>query len=171
MNKKLVYLFALLGAMVAFAPACGDADACEDVDCGVNGTCFEGVCVCNVGYEGADCNTEWSEKFLTDDYTAESSCNPGFVYAGTITRISATEIRINEYGGFTGTNHINATVRLASASDVSATEVVIDVADDGFNRKITGTGTISGNVLTITATIDYNNGTPLETCTDVFTLK
>ncbi|MBK8967761.1 MAG: hypothetical protein IPM36_14055 [Lewinellaceae bacterium] len=170
MNKKLVYLFALLGAMVAFAPACGDADACEDVDCGVNGTCFEGVCVCNVGYEGADCNTEWSAKFL-DDYSGESSCNPGATYQGSITRVSETEIRINEFGGFTGTNHINATVRLASASDVSATELVIDVANDGFDRKFTGTGTISGNVITITVTIDYNDGLPPETCTEVLTLN
>ncbi|MCB0533046.1 MAG: hypothetical protein H6574_04965 [Lewinellaceae bacterium] len=169
MNKKLVYLFALLGIMVMFAPACGDTDPCKDVDCGANGTCFEGVCVCNVGYEGGDCNTEWSEKFL-GDYTAESSCNAGSTYQGTITRISESEIRINEYGGFSGANHIDVSVSLASASDVSATGIVVNVTNDGYNRKITGTGSISGKVITITATIDYNDGFPPETCTDVLTL-
>jgi len=53
MNKKLFYFLALLGAMVVFAPGCGDKDPCKDVEC-INGDCFEGVCDCLAGYLNDD---------------------------------------------------------------------------------------------------------------------
>ena len=171
MNKKLFYLFALLCSMSIFMTSCGETDPCKDVDCGANGTCFEGSCVCNQGYEGSDCNTEWSAKFL-GDYSAKSSClAANETYQGDIVRVSATEIRINEFGAYTGTNNIKATINLASASDVSANALTITNYDDGFNRTFNGTGTISGKVITINYTVDYHDGQPVESCTETITLK
>lgn len=172
MNKKLFYLMAILGAMVAFAPACGDADPCKDVDCGPNGDCFDGICICAVGYEGDGCLTEWSAKFVASSYSGGSTClDPSETYQGSITRLSATTIRINEFGGFTGTNHIDAEVALPSSSDVSATAVKVTNYKDGFNRTFNGTGSINGNVLTINYTVDYNDGGPIETCIETLTLS
>ena len=51
MSKKFFFLPALLlGAFLMFTPACGDSDPCKDVVC-ENADCFEGDCVCRVGFE------------------------------------------------------------------------------------------------------------------------
>ncbi len=171
MSNKLFFLpIALFAALVVFAPACGETDPCKDVECGANGQCDLGICVCNVGFEGAACADEWAAKFVGSYSGATSSCNPGATYGGNIERISADKIRIKEYGGFSGTNQIEATISLETASAVTATKITIDVRDDGFKRTITGTGTIVGKKLTINASINYNDGKPAETCTDVITL-
>lgn len=53
MIKKLVYL---CFAVVLFT-ACGDdpIDPCAGVDCGSNGTCMTGICDCEDGYSGDNC--------------------------------------------------------------------------------------------------------------------
>ena len=170
MNKKLVYLLTLLVSVTLFLSACGETDPCKDVECGVNGTCFEGACVCNQGYEGSDCLTEWSAKFVSD-YSGKSSClDPLETYQGDIERVSGTEIRINEFGAYSGPNNIKATVGLANASDDSALALTITNYNDGFNRTFNGTGVLSGRVLTITYTVDYNDGLPAENCVETLTL-
>lgn len=171
MKKNLFFLLALaLGAMVSFT-SCGTDDPCKDVECGANGTCFEGECVCNQGYEGTACDVEWATKFVSSTYTAESSCNTGATYQGSVEKLTGTTIRIKEYGGFSGTNHIDATVSKETEASATAQKVTVDVANDGFNRKITGTGLLAGKVLTLNLTIDYNDGSAPETCTDVLTLN
>ena len=171
MSKKLFLLPALLlGAMLMFAPACGDSDPCKDVECGANGTCFEGACVCNEGYDqdaSGQCTVEWSAKYLktngtASDYSATSSCFTGS-YAGSIARVDATTIRINEIGGYTGTNFINATLTSSTAFTINGT--------DAANRKFTGTGSISGKVVTISLTTDYQDGTPIDNCTETLTIQ
>ncbi len=166
MSKKLLLLPALiLGAFLILIPSCGETDDCEDVDCGANGVCISGTCDCDEGYElGLDgkCDVEWSNKFLKD-YTGESSCNPGATYIGTISRVDASNIKINEFGGFSGPNFINATLDSEDTMVINYT--------DAANRKFTGTGTLAGSVLTINVTIDYNDGSTPEVCTDALTLS
>jgi len=171
MSKKLFLLPALLlGAMLMFAPACGDSDPCKDVDCGANGDCFEGACVCREGYDqdaSGQCTVEWSAKFLSStgaagDYTASSSCFSGS-YSGTFARVDATTIRINEFGGYSNTNFINATLTTSTTFTINFT--------DAANRKFTGTGTINGRVVTISVATDYQDGTPIENCTETLTIQ
>lgn len=165
MSKKLFLLPALvMGAFLLFMPACGESDPCKDVECGANGICIEGACDCDPGYElgtSGQCDTEWSAKFVAASYTATSNCSGPYV--GSIARISANKIRINEYGGFTGPNFIEADVNAANTLSVN----YLDVA----NRRFVGTGTLSGRSLTLTLSIDYNDGGPLDNCTDILTLQ
>lgn len=165
MSKRLFFLPALLfGAMLMFAPACGDSDPCKNVDCGANGTCFEGACVCNEGFDqdaSGQCTVEWTAKFL-GGYSAGSTCFTGS-YSGDVARVDASTIRINEFGGYTGPNFINATVTASNTISINMT--------DAANRTIVGTGTINGNILTITTDTDYHNGDPIEHCTDTFTIQ
>jgi hypothetical protein len=57
---KLNLLAALLLSTLAFA---GCKDECKDVNCGANGACVEGNCVCDAGYLGTNCETALNSKF------------------------------------------------------------------------------------------------------------
>lgn len=168
MSKKLFYFIALLGSMVVFAPACGDSDPCKDVDCGANGTCFEGACVCNVGYEGDACGVEWATKFL-GSYLGSDNCN-GTVFNLTkpavVTRVSESKIRISNFGGFDSI--LDADIELASSSATTAEKISFTNYADPAGRKFTGTGEINGNTLSGTYTVTYSDNTS-ETCTFTYT--
>lgn len=59
--KKLFYYFCIL-----FALGISACNPCRNVDCG-NGTCNDGSCTCNAGYEkdtNGNCTVEEREKFL-----------------------------------------------------------------------------------------------------------
>lgn len=48
-------------------------DACDDIDCGVNGTCVDGTCVCESGWSGVNCETSFCQSI---DCGPNGSCNP-----------------------------------------------------------------------------------------------
>ncbi len=161
MSKKLFLLPALLlGAFLMFTPACGDSDACKDVDCGANGACFDGDCVCDDGYEigtSGLCDTEWSAKFI-GSYTGTDGCGGALTQPANITRISESKIRITNFGGFA--SYVDA--------DVEGTDITITNYTDPANRKFTGSGEINGNTIIITYTVTYDDNTT-ETCTMTIT--
>ncbi len=168
MSKKLIYSFALLGAFAIFAPACGDTDPCKDVDCGVNGACFEGVCVCNIGYEGAACAEEWATKFL-GSYLGKDVCGPdtyNLTQPAVITRLSESKIRISNFGGFQ--SFIDADINLESAGSTTAQLIEFTNFTDPAQRKFTGTAKISGNKLTGSYTVTYSDNTS-DSCTFEYT--
>jgi hypothetical protein len=47
--------------LISFMFSC--SDACDVIDCGVNGTCDDGVCLCAEGYAGFACETLVIEKY------------------------------------------------------------------------------------------------------------
>jgi hypothetical protein len=181
MIKKLLFP-ALVGAMTMFASC--EADPCKDLDgkCGT-GTCFEGACVCDEGYE-ADasgvCNVTWPTKFL-GDYLGSDNCtstNPTFNGVANLTQVckietvtgSLTQVRITNLGGWESI--VLADIKRANPSDESPLNLEFvgytDAAGDKWDgvltynpstKKLTGTYTLvdiatSGNTTT-TCTIDY----------------
>jgi len=54
------------------------SDACDDIDCGANGTCQEDSesCLCDDWYEGDRCETETRGKFL-GTWSSASPCEIG----------------------------------------------------------------------------------------------
>lgn len=58
---KNIIQFSFL-AITLFMFSC--SDACDDVDCGANGSCDDGICICVDGYEGTNCETEIRTKYL-----------------------------------------------------------------------------------------------------------
>ena len=171
MMKKLLFP-TLVGLSMAFASC--DTDPCKDLEgkCGT-GTCFEGTCVCDEGYE-ADasgvCTVEWTAKFLADyvgsevSVSANDSLNGNFNLTDpcVITRISESKVRIFNLGGFQ--SQIEVSAKRASSSDESAT--VLDFTDvtDVNGSKWTGTlvsGVNSSNnkkKLTGTYTLVFTDG-------------
>lgn len=53
------------------------SDPCDDVDCGTNGTCDDGTCLCSDGYEGMNCETETRAKYLGTYTGSFSECVEG----------------------------------------------------------------------------------------------
>jgi hypothetical protein len=60
--KKLIPIVLILLLAVSCKK---DEDKCADVNCNF-GTCVEGTCQCDEGYEGDDCSIASNEKFLGD---------------------------------------------------------------------------------------------------------
>lgn len=64
--------FFAISATVLFSSC--EQDACLDLKCDNGGACADGFCRCQVGYEGAECETPVAEKFL-DVFIGERNCN------------------------------------------------------------------------------------------------
>ena len=80
--------------------SCGDP--CDDVNCGPNGTCVDGDCICETGYSGVNCETNICDNINCNNgdcdlITGECDCFEG--YEGTL---CDTEIRAKYIGNFSG---------------------------------------------------------------------
>jgi hypothetical protein len=131
-----------------------ETDACKDVDCGLNGTCVDGDCVCDAGYEGVDCDTEERAKFL-GTYNVSESCTSGnYTYSVTVSTSSSSvaSIIISNFGDY----GVNVT------GTVSGSAVTIASQSVG-GGQFQGSGQISGNIMTITYTVTA--GTSTDSCT------
>jgi hypothetical protein len=161
MSKKLLLLpLLLLGTSLFFVPSCTDENLCADVDCGTYGTCFDGDCVCDDGYEigtSGQCDTEWSAKFI-DSYTGADGCGGPLTKPVEITRLGVKQIRISNFGGFD--SYVDAEV--TESGGVANTFEITNFIDPA-GRKFTGSGTLNGNSITSSYTVTYTDNTS-ETC-------
>lgn len=128
--KNLIYLF--LGAL--FVISC-KTDPCKDKVCGTAGTCSEGICICDTGYEqdsiGA-CNTEIRAKFL-GNYSMKESCmkvSDSTVYIAThsivinnsttnVAQMLMTGLAVDNAGTFFTTTPSGTTFTVADNTQVS----------------------------------------------------
>ncbi len=159
MIRNSFYLIALLGSLMTLS-AC-NLDPCKDVNCGANGSCLYGTCVCDIGYEGSACQIEWAEKFV-GSYLGKDVCgNTTYNLAkpAVVSKQSATQIRISNFGGFD--SFIDAQV--TKTDEISFTNF-----EDPAKRRFTGTGKISGNRLTGSYTVTFSDGSK-ENCTFDYT--
>lgn len=98
---KLLQVF-FSASLLCLMFAC--SDPCDDVNCGDNGSCDDGTCICETGYEGTNC-----ESLTIDRYTG-SWVSSAFQCAGdsdevnfiieqgsTITEIQFYEVSDPEY--------------------------------------------------------------------------
>ncbi len=163
MSKKLFLLPALLlGAFLVFTPACGDDDACKDVECGTNGACFDGNCVCDDGYEigtSGLCDTESRAKFYGNYNTSETCSTGNGSYSMGITAASGTDVTQISISNFGDSG-------LAATATVDGDDFTVASTTLPNGVTISGSGTISGN----TITLNYTGSGPVSfTCTAVMT--
>ena len=167
MSKKLFILpLFIFGAFLAITTtSCGDK--CKDVECNT-GTCLDGTCECGDGFEGTNCEIEWSAKFTgsylgADVVTASTAGTALGTYNLTspavITRKSETVISISNFGGFT--SFIEATL-------TSSTDVNINYTDPG-GRKFVGTATLSGNTLSGNYVVTFTSDNTTDTANFSYT--
>ncbi len=134
-------------------------DKCKGVTCQNGGTCNDGTCSCATGYEGANCQTRVNAKFA-GTYTGSTPCEPNVVAVG-ITSATASPVIITiEFLETSGTwVEVEATV---SGNTITISPQAKNIAGD--NYTVDGTGTLNGNSISLTITLDDGTGSP-STCT------
>ncbi|MEM7102258.1 MAG: hypothetical protein AAF502_03930 [Bacteroidota bacterium] len=162
-------------ACMLFLQGC-ETDACQDVDCGVNGACFEGTCLCDPGYEGTDCNTVIRVEFL-GDYEVEEDCAGSLFgpYNSEITGASDIDKvliqNLGNYGCLDGMGNdidyfVEATVSTGGAIDFNMTTCTTTFEGSG---SISTVGGVTTMIITYSATYDPGTGVTTDNCTATFT--
>jgi hypothetical protein len=173
MKKNLFLLMMIAFVATMTMTSCGDADPCKDVECGQSaavptGDCFEGECVCNVGFEGTACADEWATKFI-GDYTGKDKCGDSTYVLSTpaaVTKVSGTKLKIVNFAGFFP-SFIEADIEKATEASLTADVLKINYTDLA-GRKFVGTGALAGKVMTGAYTVTYPDNTS-ESCTFEYT--
>lgn len=148
--KSIVYAALTVIFMTATLVSC-NTDKCKDVVCKNGGTCLEGTCDCATGYYGSFCDSTYSTK-LTGSYTCNETC-PGVVAGAnwssivSISSTTATNVVVTNFGN----SGVSATLSVADG-----TVTVNPFTVGSFN--VTGSGTYSGNVISITYTLANTSG-------------
>ena len=155
--KNVIAVFALaIGLMLT--QSC--ADPCKKVECGDNGTCVEGVCECNAGYEGDNCETEVRAQFL-GTYTVSDACAPGTTYNSVISAVSSDVQKVSI------SNILGASLQGTATANVSGSSLTIpsqQVTDaDGDNWTVSGSGSKSGSQVSLSVTSTFGTNDPV-TC-------
>lgn len=167
MMKKLNLLVLLSGLLIggSFVTSC---NPCKDVDC-VNGTCNEGDCDCDDGWEAADCTTEKRTKFI-GDYSGNEACDSALVNTYSIEITTATtdvsNIIIYNLGGYDV--DVKATVDAGGLSFTIPNQSVSAGPNTAYT--FSGSGVKTGNTLDIEYTIIVN-GTGLSDGCEYTALK
>lgn len=142
---KNLFKFLLVVALSSTVlTSCKEDDPCEGVSCLNGGTCANGTCDCDAGFEGSDCGTQMRTKFIAA-YSVTESCTSGnFSYDISIVTSASgvSNVIINNFGGYgiTATGTVNGkTLTIPNAT--------ADV--QGVSVSYQGTGQINGNILTM----------------------
>ncbi len=170
MNKRLFYFIALLGSMTLFAPACGDSDPCKDVECGANGACFEGTCICDEGYEqdaNGQCTVLTADKFI-GQYSVEEDCSASASSSYTTTITAGTGLNGVNITNFWGLfqNSVKATID-------GNTITIARQEPDNDDYFVQGSGTVvvganGKSTITFTYTVSDESVSPIanDVCTN-----
>ncbi len=155
-NLKSILVASLLtiGTFSAVVFSSCNPDACKDIICANGGTCTDGTCACPSGYEGSLCETLSRTKFI-GVYTGTETCTVGSdTYSITITANSdALKFNIQNL-------YNQSFTAIATAGGNSFT---IPNQTVGSGVTAVGSGSITGNIITITYSI--NDGVASNTCT------
>ena len=160
-------LFQILGvaAVATIGMASCDTDPCSEVECGDYGTCLEGACVCDAGFEGDDCATMSRDKFV-GTYLASGTATCPVSGNGTFDNVTTT-VGISSTGADRATFDFGGAVLLTctvNGNDIT----VVNATVDGFNYSGSGSLNASGTTLTMT----LNEEEPgVETCVYAITAQ
>jgi hypothetical protein len=145
----------LLSFVLALASC--TTDPCADITCYNDGVCDDGTCICTDWYDGSDCSTEERAKYY-GDYIGTAT----FINAAGDVSTSSDTIPVVANGSTL--NELFMANGVPTVLDVSGmgefTIPLTAVSDpDGTTLNISGTGSFDGNLLTVTATMEFTSST------------
>lgn len=119
---------------------------CDNVICLNGGTCTDGICYCPQGFEGTQCATRWSDKFV-GNYIVDDACDTsaaGF-YEAVINPDAAYayKLRLFQVGLFCPGKIIEAII------NPEKTSFNIPSQNTCGNVYISGNGNLNGNFINI----------------------
>jgi hypothetical protein len=77
MNQGLTKIF--FAAIFLITISSCDKKSCTKVACPVGKSCYQGICLCNDGYEGVNCDTPSFIKY-TGSWNVSENCSPNSSY-------------------------------------------------------------------------------------------
>lgn len=135
-----------------------EQDKCKDIVCAHEGTCTDGTCACPSGYEGTLCETLSRDKYV-GVYTGNETCTIGSDTYSITCSANSDDTKFNIQ------NLYNQSPVLTAIASASGNAFSIPSQTVGAGVTALGSGTITGNTITITYTLD--DGTIVNTCTYV----
>lgn len=123
------------------------SDSCKVIVCENGGTCVSGKCACPTGFEGNRCQIQTREKFF-GTYSGSYQCSTGGTGASATITAGNSPLKIVIQ---IGTSYTYATL-------TGPTTFIIDAGSSIAGVKITGTGSFSGDNMTMNFAFDgqYN---------------
>ncbi len=186
--KTLIVAIAALGMVTI--QSC-DTDPCKDVECGANGVCLDGACICDEGYDGTDCNIVIRSLFTGTYNVVEVCSSDTSYYDNYVSRIneSATGAQYvvidniyNHFASDPDTNFEPEDVTALASVSVIGNEYVLLIDNQGFNTNgledfsIEGSGTYNTatseiiiNYTLIDNTADPEDPWYRDDCTQIYT--
>ncbi len=147
MKRNLLWFFGLaIMAATTFTMTSCDPDPCKDVECGTNGECFDGACVCNQGFEGTNCDVKWNTKYI-GNYNVVENCTVPVIAGDTfsseiVAGADDTHLTVKNFGN----SGQNVSITISEADKVDFTG---DINFGGNVTNVVATGTYASGVLTI----------------------
>jgi hypothetical protein len=91
-------------------------DPCKNITCAFSGTCYQGGCQCQVGYEGIHCETSMRDKFvgiysINEDGTISAATQYPSVIAKDAPNLKINEVTISNFNGIINSNPVKGIVK------------------------------------------------------------
>lgn len=146
--KNLIYIFSIVSVSLFSCKK----DPCKDIDCGSNGSCNDGNCICESGYTGTNCELEERAAFI-GDFSVTDACNVGtFDYQINISGNAEDVIGVS----ISNFGDLNLTVvATISGSAITISEQTVN----GY--IVSGSGNLVNDELSISYTISNTSGQSL----------
>jgi hypothetical protein len=143
-------------------------EKCKNVVCYNGGTCKDGLCVCPIGYEGTDCQSQWNTRYA-GNYDAYDECTPGLNYAVNIVGLvnNAAGISINNISSTCPTQSLTANI----TKERTNIEIPLQQACGNWWMSGTGTQTSSTGYINIFLTARDSLTKEIKTCSIVLRKK
>lgn len=153
--KFLQFLFSAILLCLMFSCS----DPCDDIACGDNGTCDDGTCICETGYEGTNCETLVIDKYtgtwLSTDFECDGDSDQvTFIIeqGATVTDLQFYEIEDDEYVFQMNYTGDTLTIPSQTMDDITVSgsgtvnadgtiSLMFDIIDDGESYSCSGTMT------------------------------
>lgn len=154
---QFIGIFAVVTA--SFFSAC--TDPCKDINCD-KGTCADGLCLCDAGYEGTLCDTRITNKFVGNFDLSEYCTTANSSYPCSITESSSELMEINIYNLYASSMTFRAIVNEDGISFTIPAQTI-------GSAIISGSGSINTSGSTITINYTVAVGTLVDACTATLT--